>query len=60
MNIGDIIENKYEILSLIGQGGLSKVYLALDRKVNKTWAIKVINKSEKLYYESIRTETEML
>lgn len=60
MNIGDIIENKYEILSLIGQGELSKVYLALDKKVNKTWAIKVINKSEKLYYESIRTETEML
>lgn len=41
--IGSIIENKYEILKLIGQGGMSKVYLAMDIRLNKQWAIKEIN-----------------
>lgn len=41
--IGSIIENKYEILRLIGQGGMSKVYLAMDLRLNKQWAIKEIN-----------------
>lgn len=41
--IGSIIENKYEILRLIGQGGMSKVYLAMDVRLNKQWAIKEIN-----------------
>ena len=30
-NIGQIIENKYEILKRIGKGGMSEVYLAMDR-----------------------------
>ena len=28
--IGTVIEGKYEILKLIGKGGMSKVYLAMD------------------------------
>ena len=42
--IGQIIEDKYEILTLIGQGGMSKVYLARDRHLNKQWAVKEIQK----------------
>ncbi|MDO5519705.1 MAG: serine/threonine-protein kinase [bacterium] len=41
--IGSIIENKYEVLKLIGQGGMSKVYLVMDIRLNKQWAIKEIN-----------------
>ena len=43
-NIGQVIDDKYEILTLIGQGGMSKVYLARDRRLNKQWAVKEIQK----------------
>lgn len=36
---GTIIEGKYEVLKLIGKGGMSKVYLAMDKNLNKQWAI---------------------
>ena len=42
--IGSVIEDKYEILKLIGQGGMSKVYLAMDKRLNKQWAVKEIQK----------------
>ena len=42
--IGAIIQGKYEILKLIGKGGMSKVYLAMDQNLNKQWAIKEIEK----------------
>ena len=42
--VGNIIEGKYEILTLIGKGGMSEVYLAIDKNLNKQWAIKEIKK----------------
>lgn len=42
--IGSVIEGKYEILKLIGEGGMSKVYLAMDKRLNKQWAVKEIEK----------------
>jgi serine/threonine-protein kinase len=42
--IGSIIDGKYEILKQIGKGGMSKVYLAMDRRLNKQWAIKEVEK----------------
>lgn len=45
--IGQVIDNKYEVLKLIGQGGMSKVYMAIDKRLNKTWAIKEIDKLAK-------------
>ncbi|WP_413306439.1 serine/threonine-protein kinase [Bacillus sp. 1P10SD] len=42
--IGSVIDGKYEILKLIGQGGMSKVYLAMDKRLNKQWAVKEIEK----------------
>ena len=41
---GDVIDGKYEILKLIGAGGMSKVYLAMDKRLNKQWAVKEITK----------------
>lgn len=41
---GTIIEGKYEILKLIGRGGMSRVYLAMDQNLNKQWAVKEIEK----------------
>lgn len=42
--IGQVIDDKYEILKLIGQGGMSRVYLAMDKRLNKQWAVKEIEK----------------
>lgn len=43
--IGSVIDNKYEILKQIGKGGMSTVYLAMDKRLNKQWAVKEINKA---------------
>lgn len=40
--IGTILDGKYEILKKIGQGGMSVVYLAIDNRLNKQWAVKEI------------------
>ncbi|MDR3305568.1 MAG: serine/threonine protein kinase [Clostridiales Family XIII bacterium] len=43
--IGRVLENKYEIQKEIGRGGMSRVYLATDKRLNKLWAIKEIRKN---------------
>jgi serine/threonine-protein kinase len=43
--IGEVIDGKYEILKQIGKGGMSRVYLAMDRRLNKQWAVKEIRRS---------------
>ena len=44
LQIGSVVDGKYKVLSIIGQGGMSVVYLALNERANKTWAIKEIRK----------------
>ena len=44
VRIGSNIDNKYEVLKEIGRGGMSIVYLAMDKRLNKQWAIKEISK----------------
>lgn len=43
--VGDVIDGKYEVLKQIGKGGMSKVFLSMDQKLNKQWAIKEIRKN---------------
>lgn len=40
--LGTVLDGKYEILKKVGQGGMSIVYLALDNRLNKQWAVKEI------------------
>lgn len=42
--IGMILDGKYEILKEIGRGGMSVVYVAMDTRLNKQWAVKEIKK----------------
>ncbi len=42
---GMVIDGKYEILSLIGKGGMSYVYMAVDIRLGKKWALKEVRKS---------------
>ena len=63
--IGTVIEGKYEILKLIGKGGMSKVYLAMDVNLNKQWAIKEIlkearNKNNEVIVQSAIAEANMM
>ncbi|CBK73083.1 Serine/threonine protein kinase [Butyrivibrio fibrisolvens 16/4] len=64
LEIGSVIDNKYKILNKIGQGGMSIVYLAMNERANKQWAIKEIRKdaaaASEINMASIKTETEML
>ena len=41
---GTVVDGKYEILKEIGHGGMSVVYLAMDLRLNKQWAVKEIRK----------------
>ena len=56
---GDILDNKYEILKLVGKGGMSKVWLAMDLNLNKQWAVKEINKASSSYRNTV-DETKTL
>lgn len=40
---GYIIANRYEISNLIGRGGMAKIYKAIDLRLNRIVAIKVLN-----------------
>lgn len=44
-DIGSVIDGKYEILKLVGKGGMSSVYLSMDKRLNKQWAVKEIPKN---------------
>ena len=45
LEIGSVVDGKYKILNKIGQGGMSVVYLALNERANKTWAIKEVRRT---------------
>lgn len=64
LEIGSLVENKYKILSEIGHGGMSIVYMAINEKANKTWAVKEVRKDGSGDFEVVRqgliVETEML
>ena len=56
LRIGDILDGKYRILALIGKGGMSKVWLAMDTNINKEWAIKEIDKNSVEYKKTVNED----
>jgi len=64
LEIGSLLDGKYKILNKIGQGGMSIVYLAMNEKANKKWAVKEMRKEKNRNYEvmkqSLITETNLL
>lgn len=63
--IGTIIDGKYEILTEIGRGGMSRVYLAMDTHLNKQWAVKEIRKkgsgkNDEIVVNSLLAEANMM
>ena len=64
LGIGSVVDGKYKILSEIGHGGMSVVYLAINERANKTWAIKEVRKDGTADFATVHqglvAETEML
>lgn len=54
LQIGALVDGKYKVLNQIGQGGMSIVYLAINERANKTWAIKEIRKEGGRDFEVVR------
>lgn len=64
LQIGSLVDGKYKILNKVGQGGMSVVYLAMNEKANKQWAVKEVRKDGVLDFESVKqglvAETDIL
>lgn len=57
----DIIDSKYEILKLLNTGGMnSAIYLALDKKLNRQWAIKKVRKSSSQTTSMLMAEASIM
>ena len=54
LEIGSIVDGKYKILNKIGQGGMSIVYLAMNERANKQWAIKEVRKDGVKDFEVVK------
>lgn len=54
LEIGSIIDEKYKVLSVIGHGGMSTVYLAINEKANKPWAIKEVRKDGIKHFDVVK------
>ena len=44
LETGSLIDGKYRVLRVVGRGGMSVVYQAVNEKENKIWAIKEVRK----------------
>lgn len=64
LQIGSLVDGKYKILNEVGRGGMSIVYLAMNEKANKQWAIKEVRKDGVQDFEVVKqgliVETDML
>lgn len=64
LRVGSLVDGKYRILNEIGRGGMSVVYLALNERMNKTWAIKELRRDGIENYQVVRqgliVETDLL
>ena len=64
LEVGSLVDGKYRILRVVGQGGMSVVYQAVNEKANKIWAIKEVRKDGVQNYEVVKqnliVETELL
>lgn len=54
LKIGSLVDGKYRILNQCGHGGMSVVYMAINERANKTWAIKEVRKDGSHNFEVVK------
>lgn len=64
-SIEAVFGGKYEVLKQVGRGGMSVVYLAMDKHLNKQWAIKETPKRAKdkngdIFAQSLMIEANLM
>lgn len=60
LETGTVIDGKYKILNVIGRGGMSIVYLAMNERANRQWAVKEILKNDVHHLHANKKEIEMM
>ncbi|MBT1174492.1 serine/threonine protein kinase [Bifidobacterium sp. LC6] len=65
VELNTVVGKRYKILTQIGKGGMSTVYLAMDSSLNKQWAIKEIKNvsdpvQRDLVIKSLTVEANMI
>lgn len=60
LETGSVVDGKYKILNVIGRGGMSVVYLAMNERVNRQWAVKEIRKQDAYDLYANKKEIEMM
>lgn len=63
--IGDVIDNKYRIIDELGHGGMSVVFLARDKRLEKLWAVKEIRnvddlKKRRTIIDTLKSEARLM
>lgn len=57
LEIGSLVDGKYKILNVVGKGGMSVVYLAMnERQINSGR----LRKSEKMEYRILKWSNKIL
>ncbi len=57
---GFLVDGKYKILDVIGRGGMSIVYLAINEKANRSWAVKELIRTDPRAAGISKKETDLL
>ena len=64
LQTGTLLDGKYRVIREIGRGGMSVVYLAVNERAGKTWALKEVRKKvdghDAIRAQSIAAEIGML
>ncbi len=57
---GQIIHDRYRLVSVIGQGGMSVVWIAQDTNLGSFWAIKVVKNDSSVQFDAFLREVDLL
>jgi eukaryotic-like serine/threonine-protein kinase len=59
-SVGTVLKERYEIIAELGEGGMSKVYLARDKNLGSYWAVKQVKNNGSAGVVAFKKEVELL
>ncbi|GAA5530021.1 serine/threonine-protein kinase [Herpetosiphon gulosus] len=60
LGVGSVLLGRYQILRLIGQGGMGTVYAAFDQQLNHQVAIKYFRGQDAIFQSNLQREAQIL